>query len=111
MSSGRSMISGDATSLSQSSAFGKSDTDGANSIIGRSSVKTETTLTNSMTASSGLRGHRSASGHGRSTITPGSSTMDLTESESGRGGSILGEEGLIMKRVEQFEHGKYRGVF
>ena len=69
MSSGRSMISGDATSLSQSSAFGKSDTDGANSIIGRSSVKTETTLTNSVTASSGLRGHRSASGHGRSTMT------------------------------------------
>lgn len=104
MSSGRSMISGDATSLSQSSAFGKSDTDGR-SVSG--SVKTETTLTNSVTASSGLRGHRSASGHGRSTMTPGSSTMDLTESESGRGGSILGEDGMIMKRIEQFEQGKY----
>ena len=101
MSSAQSVsgMTGDNTSVSRSSAYGKTETDGLS--IGKSSMKSGATLTNSVSASSALNSHsyrsrgRSSSRHHDMTDT---STIDMTETVTE--GSIMGDRDTLSTKYK-----------
>lgn len=96
----------DNTSVSQSSAYGKTETDGIS--IGRSSMKSGSTMTNSVTASSHHHTHRSRARsrdrHSHHDMTD-TSTIDMTDTQTVTPSMIDGQSvSLSTKyRVETYD--------